>query len=506
MQSDFFSPSSSVAASNEAAFLYADGLTLAQVQNAAAPALSDSEKHRLVKASKSPTEPEEQLNRAFAKQKFLIDQERIFHNHRWMLQTGETSAPSVSEHEHKKQITPINARGCRAVIEFREWAEEWRIRTEVDGQNMQPPEQAGDRISDMLSNRGARKIAESCAYMTAKRGGYKTFVTGTFSSEARERIASGETTIQKEVSRTMDAMQKMYRRGWTRNDGKRVEGKDDTLGYCWVVEVPKNEEGEDNPHVHMLLGWRVAYSDFQDWAERIERLWGNGYFHLEKINDSTCAGAYMAKAAGYLSKAADQPDQGTVTGNRYGISACARAPEWEKIGVHQLHCMSQLIVDVYDHLTTTYGEKYRERKKLNNQLSNIPKEKKGVRKIIGERLANVRNELNALPVRCNKYQILLKGQYNYWRFMNWALNAHDSGEEWLPAKNDADLAYNAGRKPEARDTLYFGLLRDKIEARKLWRRIKNPPEWVQWCDREWQQIKSGYEECLSWLQGEKVYQ
>lgn len=481
------------AAPVSAAFLFPDNLTLGDVvKDVDFSALSDSEKHRLVKASKSPTDPETVMNAAFSKQKYFIDQTRLMSNHAHMLETGETVAPNISGIEYPNQITPLNSTGCRAVFEFREWCDEWRVRSEVDGQNLNPPEQAGERISEMLSSRGATKIAESCAYMAECRGGFKTFVTGTFSTEARERVANGETTIQKEVSRTMDAMGKMYRRGWTRSDGARVDGIDNTLSYSWVVEVPKNEEGEDNPHVHMLLGWRVAYSDFEDWSKRIEGLWGNGYFHLEKIKDSTCAGAYMAKAAGYLSKAAGDDTQGVVTGNRYGISACARAPGWETYAIQQLHCMSQLIVDVYDHLSVKYGEKYRKRKKLNSALSAIPKEKKALRQRVGKKLAEVRQELNKLPVRCNKYQVLLRGKGAFYRFMNWAINDTDNGDDWLPAKG-SELSYKPGASPEAKDSLYHTKLRDSIKGRKFWRRIASPPKWLNWCDSQWGQIKKEYE-------------
>ena len=475
-------------------FVCADGMSLYQARSFRLPgqtALSDSEKHSLVKASKSPTR-ENQAETAFKKHLFQQDEQRLQHNHQWMLETGEVPEISTSEHTHRKYHTPLNSPGCRAVIEFKEWADEWRLRTEVDGQNLQPPEQAGERISDMLSHRGASKIAESCAFMSVCKGGYKTFVTGTFKDSVREKIISGETTIQKEVSRTMDALQKMYQRGWTTKTGEKVPGHPEGLPYCWVVEVPKNSEGEDNPHIHMLLGWRVEYKHFVEWAERIEKLWGNGYFHLEKIKDSTCAGAYMAKAAGYLSKAQDNDSQGTVTGNRYGISAVARAPGWAVYAKAQLHIVSQLIVDVYDHLTQKFGEQFRERKKLNNQLSRIPKDKKGVRQKIGKKLAQVRQQLNQLPIRCNKYQAVIKGRGNAYRFLNWCVNEEDNGNEWLP-KKEPGMAWITGNTPKAKDSLYFHKLYQIIHRRKFWRRLHTIPDWLTRSDTEWHQVKNEYE-------------
>ncbi len=461
-------------------------------QNSVDSALSDSERHRLVKASKSPT-VEETLELMKKKSDFFSDSARLQHNHDWMLKTGEIPVLNISEYEPRKLHTPHNAPGCRAIVEFKEWADEWRLRTEVDGQNLQPPEQSGQRISEMLSHRGASKIAESCAFMSVCKGGYKTFVTGTFKDDVREKIANGETTIQKEVSRTMDALQKMYQRGWTTKAGERVTGHAEGLPYCWVVEVPKNEQGEDNPHIHMLLGWRVEYKHFAEWAERIESIWGNGYFHLEKIKDSTCAGAYMAKAAGYLSKAQDNDTQGEVKGNRYGISAIARAPGWAIYAKAQMHIVSQLIVDVYDHLTTKFGEQYRERKKLNNALSKIPKEKKGLRQRLGKKLAAVREKLNVLPIRCNKYQVVVKGRGYAYRFLNWCVNETDAGNEWLPEKEEG-MAWNTGVAPQAKDSLYFHKLYQTINRRKFWRRLRFIPDWIGWTNTEWHQAKAHYDD------------
>ncbi len=477
-------------------FLFPDNLTLAESLNPQGfLPCSEAERHRLVKASKSPTDPESAINTAMARCKFETEQQRVMHNHRHMIETGECEEPVFIDYEPTPESTPEKGVGRRAVVEFKEWADEWRLRSEIDGQNLQPPEQAGERVSEMLTHRGARKIAESCEYMAAKKGGYKTFVTGTFDDDARERIENGDTTIQKEVSRLMDAMQKMYSRGWVRSDGARVAGRDDGLAYCWVVEVPKNEQGGDNPHVHMLLGWRVEFKDFREWAARIEKLWGNGYFHLEKIKDSTCAGAYMAKAAGYLSKAQDSDTQGKVTGNRYGISACARAPEWEVYAVQQLHIASQLIVDVYDHLTVKHGEKFAERKRLNKALATIPKDKKGVRQRIGKKLAAVRESLNELPIRCNKYQVILKGKGAAMRFFSWATNEeHDSGNDWLPSKPQG-MAWKVGERPTAKESLYFHKvyenIREKVEKRKLWRRL-TIPDWFVTPLEMWHQVKNSY--------------
>jgi len=243
----------------------------------------------------------------------------------------------------------------------------------------------------------------------------------------------------------------------------------------------------------MLLGWRVEYKHFHEWADRIETIWGNGYFHLEKIKDSNCAGAYMAKAAGYLSKAQDSDSQGEVKGNRYGISLIARAPGWAIYAKAQMHIVSQLIVDVYDHLTTKFGEQFRERSRLNKALSTIPKDKKGIRQRLGKKLAKVREELNALPIRCNKYQVVIKGRGEAYRFFNWLKNEEDAGNEYLPEK-EAGMAWNTGTAPEAKDSLYFHKLYETIRRRKFWRRLRFIPEWLQQSDHEWHQVKNNYDQ------------
>ncbi len=378
-------------------------------------------------------------------------------------------------------------------------------------------------ISEMLSQRGAKKIAESCEYMSIKQGGYRTFATATFDQDVRamlkrekyQKVASRVnpdgtewteialkpvTTIQREVSRFMDAMQKMYQRGWFTSDGKSIKGSAKGLCYCWVAEVPTNERGEENPHVHFLMNWRVPYWLFDDWARRIESMWGNGTVHLEKIKDVACAGAYMAKAAGYLSKAAGDDSQGEVRGNRYGISAPARAPSWVSVGWGQLHSMGQIIADVYDHLTLKYGADYQRRKRLKAELDATPKDNKTLRQEIGEKLQAVRKKLNALPIRCNKYQVILKGQTVAGLFLTWAKGEKVSRPEWLP-ELPKEFAWQAGKEPTAADSIYFRKLKEKFQWLKRCRHA--------WTDsmlsslvEQWESLKadalSAYESWSSW--------
>jgi hypothetical protein len=103
------------------------------------------------------------------------------------------------------------------------------------------------------------------------------------------------------------------------------------LDYMWVAEQPANDKGEKNPHVHILMRWQVKPELFQAWAQRLESLWGHGFAKLERIKTPQAASNYLLKAVGYLTKGSSG-EQGDILGNRYGISASARAPKWECIG------------------------------------------------------------------------------------------------------------------------------------------------------------------------------
>ena len=370
-------------------------------------ALSDSERHSLVMASKYPT--------AFR--------------------------------------TPKNTPGARTVIQSRAWSNEFRIRTKVEpDSHLKPPEQAGPRITAKLSNRAARKIAESCSYVASEFGGYTTFSTLTFGKQQREKPQREETTIQREVSRYCDGLKKMYRRCWKAEfvrHGRRYfsagkdgqpqgqPGHDTQFLYCWVAEVPTNDHGEPNPHVHMLLRWTVKYSLFPSWAKRIEELWGQGFAHLERIRDGEAASAYMMKAAGYLCKAQGRSDQGEIRGNRYGMSDAARAPDWVTLNEAELHVMGALIADVHDFHTKRYGAEFRERDRLRRNLDKTPKEKSGVRRAIRSWLAHVRERISKIPVVASKYQLIFKTREALDTFMAWAKSpGHWRAQccDWLPEK------------------------------------------------------------------------
>lgn len=380
-------------------FVYADGMTLEQVEYhnlMSRPALSKAERNSLVKRFKSPT-----VQKPKEKPRDLSVYEPI-------REIEDFPDPFLADSKGPGRYT---------VISYREWSNEYRVRTKVEVPYLKPPLQSGNRVSEMLTRRAARKITESCYYMAKCHDGYKTFVTGTFREDIRKKIANGATTIQKEVARTMDALQKMYQRGWTDSSGERIPGHESLLQYCWVVEIPKNENGEDNPHVHMMLGWRVPNSQFKDWSKRIEGIWGNGYFHMEKIKDPLCAGAYMAKAAGYITKASNQDDQGKVVGNRYGISSTARAPGWLEVSEAELGIMGQIIHETHEACMKKNKPLYDKRDNLRDSLKYCPKDKIKMRRIIGAKLQAVREEISEIPIVTSKYQLIFKNSEELMIFM-----------------------------------------------------------------------------------------
>lgn len=399
------------------AFRDFSGLTTKDVEvmrlTSAQCALSEATRASLVKASKSPT-----------------------------IEKPPVPARDLSIFEpivELESLAPVFEKECSGpgrftVIQHRAWSDEYRIRTRVETSKIVPSAPDGPRSTLNLSERGKRKLTESCYYMAKCKGGYKTFITGTFAPEARERIASGATTIQREVSRTMDAMQKMYQRGWTDSKGNRHAGQDEPLGYCWVVEIPENDDGEENPHVHFLMNWRVKRQHFDDWAARIEGLWGHGYFHLEKMRKPEAAGEYLAKAAGYLSKATGQSDQGKVRGNRYGISSTARAPSWVTITEAELGVMGKLITDMHERATDKWGPLYQEKAKLKKQLEATPKCEKERRHMLGAQLEKARQLIAKIPVVAGKYQTILKGSEAFWKFMG-----HAAGAGWDAAHRPCSM-------------------------------------------------------------------
>jgi hypothetical protein len=244
-----------------------------------------------------------------------------------------------------------------------------------------PPIQYGDRWTNALTTRAKRQIENAALYMHKMGRGFRTFMTVTLTPEWRAQIEKWDqsTKISDErdsigglITQFLNTMQQRHRNGLTfqehyRRAGKKIsgghyqangenfKGKVEAWGkssewtpikkrkaftipahrrpfqFIWVIENPLNAEGERNPHIHMLINWRVDLDQFHAWARWIEQTWGKGFAKLERIKKPSAAAHYMAKAANYISKGSDG-QQGPVRGNRYNIARDARPPEGKNLG------------------------------------------------------------------------------------------------------------------------------------------------------------------------------
>lgn len=162
----------------------------------------------------------------------------------------------------------------------------------------------GQRQTDRLSRRAVRQIKGAAIKAHNMGTPMRTFITFTVRQQDRAAFLSGDVVLGKEIKRTLNALNE-----WLRRRGRS------SLLYIWVAENVRNE----NPHVHMLTSYSVLRSDFDAFAAHLESLWGYGFAKIERVKKPERAGRYIMKALGYTMKGADD-DQGTVIGNRYGIS------------------------------------------------------------------------------------------------------------------------------------------------------------------------------------------
>jgi hypothetical protein len=317
---------------------------------------------------------------------------------------------------------------CSAVFEMRDWSGEFRIRSHVKTSFSKPPLHFGRTITNKLSPRGRRKLMDSACYVASKKGGYTTSITATFGPEARKAILNGDPNIQKEISRTLGALQKKYSRGWITSAGEKVAALKCKLTYCWVIENPKNVNGEDNPHVHILLGWEVPSELFDEWSTLLEGIWGNGFFHINRIVNRYAAASYISKAANFKGSPASQ---GKVIGRRYGISKSARAPSFETIGELELGDIGKLI-------THLYLEDRHENRHLYSELERIEKslKKAEIRNPIAvESLKNRRKDIYRIfqgqPFYASRYQTIFRNEGSFISFIQDAISSGACSRDML---------------------------------------------------------------------------
>ena len=470
-------------------------------------------------------------------------------------------------------VPDIKTPGTKATLEFRQFCDEYRLRCHTEAGNKPPPIMEGDRLTDNLTASGERKLIDSAFYVHTLRGGYSTFLTLTLDNNARRRIqdqpAAGRyslltdkpkkndlphtsyghcpiarpviygLSIQKEVSRFFDGVQKIYQRGWQyqaaegpfnwlnqrpwgalkkknkvcplpleptvkkagaelmgpaielqevsrKKYGRRVikclgyrpVALPEKLDYMWVVEVPENEQGEENPHIHVLMRWKVPRNDFEAWAKRLEKLWGHGFANLQPIKHGEAAGAYMVKAAGYLTKG---EDQGTVRGNRYAISASARAESWKIVGQWQLGIMGSIIREVYDRVTHKYGELFRRRAELKEQRNTAIQNKEKIQPRVTQELNKIREKLSAIKCAASKYQLIIKGKTAFNKFIGWM-----RGAGFIPEKKPDSLWLRNCKR----------LMYDYKKMRGAWAQwqLDSVQEYYQAIDENWQDTLSRYEQ------------
>ncbi|MEX0730389.1 MAG: hypothetical protein WD057_06350 [Aquisalimonadaceae bacterium] len=249
---------------------------------------------------------------------------------------------------------------------------------------------------------------------------------------------------------------------------KRAEGAEKIgprLSYLCVAENPTNAEGDRNPHIHVLMRWTVPYSVFPCWARRIESLWGQGYAHIERLKARKAAGYYIAKAAGYLTKSADDPDQGPIRGNRYGISKPARAPGWYQVDAFAWGIFGALMKKAREsHRRRTAplrDVQDRCRKELQALPKGHPKRKK-----LGATLVAARKRLESFGGHCGRWEIVVTGIDRIDRLLIWA-QRHGWTMEPPPP----------------------GVLQDRVEQNILYRRARR--EWREWSSGFKAWVRSG---------------
>ncbi len=314
----------------------------------------------------------------------------------------ERNTPRVLALKHEKvppfqgNLSPISLQ-----LQKRDWSGQFRaqIVTQTPAGNA-PDANVGTRYTERLTPKSVSNMFESGAYVAQCHEGFTTFITLTFTPAQRHAIFGAmsegvggdgpftpveferdtgvivpgkdglytrlpkqpfkiikplDTSVGRETSRFLDGSKKMFHRGWYTEEGDYVPGqfkaKRSEFGpdrekadfhYMWVAESPMNEDGEPNPHVHLLLKWTVDKKYFRDWAKRLESLWGHEMAHIERIKHPKAASSYLIKAVGYAAKGTNA-DQGLIKGNRYSIARVSRAPSWETLASFDADNMTAII-------------------------------------------------------------------------------------------------------------------------------------------------------------------
>ncbi|MDL5027334.1 hypothetical protein QR676_08855 [Vibrio sp. TMPB1044] len=463
----------------------------------------------------------------------------------------------------ERKLSPISLQ-----LQKRDWSGQMRaqIVTQTPAGNA-PEANSGTRYTEKLTPKSVSNMFESGAYVAQCHEGFTTFLTLTFTPAQRHAIfgamdegidADGpftpveferdtgdlipgkdglytrlpkqpfkiikplDTSIGRETSRFLDGSKKMFHRGWYTEDGDYVSGqfkaKLSPFGpdrekadfhYMWVAESPMNDDGEPNPHVHLVLKWTVDKKHFKDWAKRLESLWGHGMAHIERIRQPKAASTYLIKAVGYAAKG-NNADQGLIKGNRYSIARVSRAPSWETLASFEADNITAVIREL--------GYKLEQWKKpLLRTISRINKQKAQTVKAssIAKQQGKPEDHLKKLQSRIirlehaakkttqqmksrqmhassgNRFSITFDGDEAKERmdnFLMWAAGARG----WSMTCRDIDCS---DLKQEADET-YQAQYHHFLERRAYWRSVLGEPYIPEEPDEDevsyWQSAKADY--------------
>ncbi|MBD1572060.1 hypothetical protein HC725_02045 [Vibrio sp. S17_S38] len=505
------------------------------------------EDYRLVQGRKSPTRNNRaKKDRISQRLRILnnarrgvtvLDSTEVFDNFQGMYELAEQHTPQILPPKgliakNTPDVSPVSLQ-----LMERKWCNQFKAQLIVQTPPSAAPEpNTGTRYTEKLTGRSVGRIFEAAAYVSTLHGGFTTFVTLTFTPKQRARIFGGmvessdvigaytpvefkydklskkwnviktlDTSLGKETSRFLDAAKKIYQRGWIAShtikttdkghlycdlDNVKVEGqgKESDFHYIWVAESPANEDGEPNPHVHLLLNWTVEPELFSAWSQRLESVWGHGFANIQRIKQPKAAGTYIIKAVGYAAKG-DNLEQGLIKGNRYSIARCSRAPDWQ--------CLTTFEADNITAVIKELGYKLEQwRKPLERKIRSLYAQKaqtikaKSIAKNQGKAI-DVLNKMQGRIIKLekmalatnkeirsrgvfastsNRFCITFEGNNSQDKldgFLLWAAGARG----WSMQSRDNDFS----DIKEQADEIYRGHYQHHLEKRCYWKSILNDP-------------------------------
>jgi len=136
------------------------------------------------------------------------------------------------------------------------------------------------------------------------------------------------------------------------------------------------------------------------------------------IKNQKSAAAYLMKALGYITKAAAGSDQGTIYGNRYGISQNARAPGWITVKEYAWHIAGQLIEKARLKQRRDLRPLEQKREEIKEKIEAATKDNK---KRLTKALEKVREKITDKKgsIFYGRNRVICKGEDSANRLLNW---------------------------------------------------------------------------------------